>query len=84
MENSREFFEVCFGADRAGLYYTTVSTRLGVDEIAYITRDCAAKGSIVSEALSQIASNVSKPSPESNTYGCFEPNWRVLRKLKIC
>ncbi len=58
MENSREFFEVCFGADRAGLYYTTVSTRLGVDEIAYITRDCAAKGFIVSEALSEIASQV--------------------------
>lgn len=58
MENNREFFEVCFGADRTGLYYTTVSTRLGADEIAYITLDCAAKGFITSAAMSEIASQV--------------------------
>ena len=28
MENRREFLELCFAADRAGIYYTTASTHL--------------------------------------------------------
>ena len=43
MENRREFMELCFAADRAGLYYTTASTHLTVDEITYIIADCGAK-----------------------------------------
>jgi fatty-acyl-CoA synthase len=42
MTNRRRFLETCFGADRAGAYYTTISTRLNADEIAYIVRDCGA------------------------------------------
>lgn len=43
MENRREFLEICFAADRAGVYYTTISTHLTQDEIAYILVDCAAR-----------------------------------------
>jgi long-chain acyl-CoA synthetase len=43
MENRREFLEICFAADRAGVYYTTISTHLTEDEIAYILADCGAK-----------------------------------------
>jgi len=43
MENRREFLEICFAADRAGVYYTTISTHLADDEIAYILSDSAAK-----------------------------------------
>ena len=50
MENRREFLEICFAADRAGLYYTTVATHLMPDEIAYIIRDCGAKLMIASNA----------------------------------
>ena len=42
MENRREMLEVCFAADRAGVYYTTISTHLNTDEIAYILADCGA------------------------------------------
>ena len=42
MENRREMLEVCFAADRAGVYYTTISTHLNKDEIAYILTDCDA------------------------------------------
>jgi long-chain acyl-CoA synthetase len=48
MKNQRRFLETCFGADRAGVYYTTISTRLLADEVAYIVRDCAAKVLVVS------------------------------------
>ena len=36
MENRREFLEICFAADRTGLYYTTASTHLADDEIRHI------------------------------------------------
>jgi len=42
MENRREFLEICFAADRTGVYYTTISTHLTLDEIAYILNDCGA------------------------------------------
>jgi len=43
MENRREMLEVCFAADRAGVYYTTISTHLGAEELAYILSDCDAR-----------------------------------------
>jgi long-chain acyl-CoA synthetase len=55
MKNHRRFLEACFGADRAGVYYTTISTRLMADEIAYIVRDCAAKVLVVSADLDDLA-----------------------------
>lgn len=62
MENNRQFFELCFGADRTGLYYTTVSTRLTVGEITYIVQDCGAKALIVSAALGALAAQVAVAS----------------------
>lgn len=49
MENRREFLELCFAADRCGIYYTTISTHLTADEIAFILSDCDAKLVIASE-----------------------------------
>ncbi len=43
MRNQREFLEICFGAERAGIYYTTISTRLTASEIGLILKDCGAK-----------------------------------------
>ncbi len=54
MSNHRRFVETCFGADRAGVYYTTISTRLTVDEIAYVVGDCGAKILVVSADLGDV------------------------------
>ena len=54
MKNHRRLLEACFGADRAGVYYTTISTRLLADEIAYIVRDCAAQVLVVSADLDDL------------------------------
>jgi fatty-acyl-CoA synthase len=51
MENRREFLEICFAADRTGLYYTTASTHLADDEIRHIIRDCGAALVLVSDSL---------------------------------
>ncbi len=51
MENGLAFMEVCWAAQRAGLYYTPISRFLKADEIAYIAVDCAAAVLIASPAM---------------------------------
>jgi fatty-acyl-CoA synthase len=51
MENRREFLEVCFAADRSGVYYTTISTHLTAEEIAFILQDCGARVLISSDRM---------------------------------
>ena len=43
MENTLAFMEICWAAQRSGLYYTAISRYLTADEIAYIVKDCGAK-----------------------------------------
>ena len=58
MENRREFLEICFAADRAGIYYTTISTHLSADEVDYIVRDCGAQLVIVSETYAPLVGDL--------------------------
>jgi long-chain acyl-CoA synthetase len=51
MENHPRYFEICWAAHDAGLYYTPVSSRLHAEEVAYIVRDCGARVLIVSGAM---------------------------------
>src|SRR6266849_5283737 len=42
MENRLAFMEICWAAQRAGLYYTAISRYLPKDAIGYIVKDCGA------------------------------------------
>ena len=64
MKNHRRFLEACFAADRAGVYYTTISTRLTAEEIAYIVRDCAAQVLVVSADLGELIRQLRPLLPE--------------------
>lgn len=78
LKNQREFFEICFGAERAGLYYTTISTRLTVAEIAYIVQDCGAKVLIVGEDLLALGMKISQSltTPVAQfVVGKTQPDW---------
>ncbi len=55
MENQRRFYEVCWAAQRAGLYFTAISTRLTAPEAAYIVADCGARMLIASHAMAKVA-----------------------------
>src|SRR6201987_4118352 len=48
MENRLAFRELCWAAQRSGLYYTAISRYLTPEEIAYIVKDCGAKVFITS------------------------------------
>jgi long-chain acyl-CoA synthetase len=50
LDNHPRFLEICWGAHRAGLYYTAISSRLTAGEAAYIVGDCGARVVITSAA----------------------------------
>ena len=58
MENHLRYLEICWAAQRAGLYYTCISSRLTAGEVEYIVRDCGAKLFIASQSLAKIAGEV--------------------------
>jgi len=60
MENRLAFMEICWAAQRAGLYYTAISRYLTQDEIAYIVRDCGAKVFITSPKCFEQVKNLTK------------------------
>lgn len=60
MENRREMLEVCFAADRSGVYYTTISTHLNADEIGYILADCGARFLVVSDRFADLVSDLAQ------------------------
>jgi len=62
MENNRYFMEIVWGAQRAGLIYTAISTHLMRDEVLYIADNCEAKVLITSPKLSAIAREVASGS----------------------
>jgi long-chain acyl-CoA synthetase len=63
LENQPRFLEVCLAAQRSGLYYTAVSTRLTANEAAYIIIDCGAKAFITSRAMAVVAAELRELLP---------------------
>ena len=64
MEDNSRFFEICWAAQRAGLYYTAISSRLTVEESAYIINDCGARIFITSHFKSELAAELADRIPE--------------------
>jgi long-chain acyl-CoA synthetase len=55
MDNNPRFFEVIWAAQRSGLYYACISSKLSAGEIDYIVRDCEAKVLVVSSGIGPAA-----------------------------
>ena len=63
MENHPRYLEVCWAAQRSGLYYTCISTQLTAEEAAYIIDDCGAKLFVTSAAKAGLASALADRIP---------------------
>ncbi len=63
MENHPRFFEVCWGAQRAGIIFTACSTRLTAGEAAYIIGDCQARMVVTSRKLADTAAELRDQMP---------------------
>jgi long-chain acyl-CoA synthetase len=59
MTNGLDYLPICWGAQRAGLVYVAMSTKLTADEAAYIIEDSAAKLIIASASLGAVAAPAS-------------------------
>ncbi|MEL7128300.1 MAG: acyl-CoA synthetase [Pseudomonadota bacterium] len=57
-ENSPRYFEICWAAQRAGLYFVCISSRLTAPEVRYIIEDSGAQLLIASVGLSSVAREV--------------------------
>jgi acyl-CoA synthetase (AMP-forming)/AMP-acid ligase II len=58
MENHPRYYEVFWGAQRAGLYTTPINWHLKADEAGYIIDDCGARAIFVSKALEGVAAEL--------------------------
>lgn len=58
MENTHQFLEICWAAQRSGIIFTPISTHLKKAETAYILENCGAKLFIGSLELSEVAEQI--------------------------
>ncbi|MCI0748993.1 MAG: AMP-binding protein [Nevskiales bacterium] len=63
LENDFSFLIFVWGAQRAGLYFTPLPTRLTAQEMAYIARDCGAKAAVISAHLGSVAADLARELP---------------------
>jgi long-chain acyl-CoA synthetase len=88
VENRRGFFEICWGAQRAGLRYTPISWRLQRSEIAHIVGDSGAQALILSTRFADQAAALTPLLPVSikrlslgGTMPGYEPCEKLLAGL---
>jgi acyl-CoA synthetase (AMP-forming)/AMP-acid ligase II len=63
MENNVRYLEICWAAQRAGLYFTCISSRLTPGEVEYIVKDCGARAVVVGHSLAKTALEVAPLIP---------------------
>jgi len=71
LENHPRFLEVCWAAQRTGLYYTPINWHLSAAEAAYVVNDCGARLVVTSAARHDVATALIGTTP------------RVERRLAI-
>ncbi|QCK86803.1 acyl-CoA synthetase [Phreatobacter aquaticus] len=86
LDNNPRFFEICWAAQRSGLYYTAMSTRLTPGEAAFIIGDCGAKLVIGSRALAETAAQLPALCPDVRDWfmtGGTIPGYRSLEEAAL-
>jgi fatty-acyl-CoA synthase len=58
LDNVPEYYDIAWGAQRAGLFYVCISSKLTAPEVDYIVRDSGARLVVTSAALADIAEQV--------------------------
>ncbi|HEY3889419.1 MAG TPA: acyl-CoA synthetase [Caulobacteraceae bacterium] len=55
VDNSPRYYEALWAAQRSGVRYTAISSKLTVGEVEYIVKDCGAKALIAGRAVADVA-----------------------------
>jgi acyl-CoA synthetase (AMP-forming)/AMP-acid ligase II len=64
MENRPEYLEVCWAAQRSGLFYTCINWHFTAEEAAYIIDDCDAEVLVISDAYRELAEQLAPMMPK--------------------
>ncbi|WOE76043.1 acyl-CoA synthetase [Alterisphingorhabdus coralli] len=64
MENQLHYFDMVWGAQRAGLVYVAISNRLTAPEIAYILKDSGAKLLVTSTSMAHLLDELQQQAPD--------------------
>jgi acyl-CoA synthetase (AMP-forming)/AMP-acid ligase II len=76
LENHIDYLPTCWGAQRSGLIFTCISTKLTADEAGYIVADCGAKLLIAGATLGAVAKDLPAVAHRYSVGGAipgFEP-----------
>ena len=87
LDNGFEIFEIAWAAQRAGLYLTSISTRLPSADVAYILEDSGARILIASDRLSSVAAAARDHVPHVQGFSIAAPlgglmSWKTLRESR--
>lgn len=77
LDNLPEFYEIAWGAQRAGLFYVCISSKLTAPEVDYIVRDSGARLVVTSTALAEVAGQVASGLSDCTLFalGGPVPGW---------
>src|SRR5882672_9986555 len=64
MDNNPRYLEVCWAAQRSGLFYTALNWHFTAEEAAYILDDCDAEVIVVSEGTRELAEQIVDVMPK--------------------
>ena len=68
MDNSPRYFEIAWAAQRSGLYYTCISSKLTASEVEYVVKDCGAQVFITSASMGEVADQMPPLIPGVKLY----------------
>ena len=79
LPNRPEFFEITWGCQLSGLYYSAVNTHFTPDEVAYVIDDSEAKAVFVDESMAELAQRILEVNEGVDIHisvGGALPGWR--------
>lgn len=84
LENNPRYFDITWAAQRSGLYYVGISTKLTAAETAYIVKDSGAKILISSPALNPILPELATLLPDVHLFMLNEAFSPYANYLTLC
>jgi long-chain acyl-CoA synthetase len=63
MDNTPRYYEVLWAAQRSGLRFTAISSKLTAGEVEYIVKDCEAKALVCSKGVADVALKIAPLIP---------------------
>jgi len=79
LPNRPEFFEITWGCQLSGLYYTAVNTHFTPDEVAYVIDDSEAKAVFVDASMAELGAHIREVNASVRVrlvVGGRLPGWR--------